>query len=216
MSQQNSLANGAKWLFFLAVVVLAGFLMLGTDLSKATWLSHPIAEAQAEQISSQTEIERKNAELDYEQRKFYAELERQKAQQQAAAQAAKDAETLAFQKKIHAAAIAGLWVIVSILAIGLFTASIFAGVGLNRYLTAKAQTRQIQPGNGRLIVKIEQLNRQVCALQDQNRALQSKVIELEQRENHRNQQAAIKNTRVEWPDKPDNRLKPSKPSSWAG
>jgi hypothetical protein len=79
MYQRNPLSSGAKWFFFLAIVVFVAFLMLGADIFKATWMNGDIAAAQAEQISSQTMMDQKNAELDYVQRKFYADLEMQKA-----------------------------------------------------------------------------------------------------------------------------------------
>lgn len=212
-SQSHSSEN--IWAFLLKIIVFGAFLLLGADLVKAAWLSRPIAEAQANDMRAQTEITRKNAELDYEQRKFYAELERQQAQQQAAAQAARDAEALAFQKNLHATVLFGVEAAAIGLGLGLAVASVFGGIGLHRYLATQAQVKQTQHSNGRWIVKVEQLNRQVCALQDQNRALQSKVIELEQRENHHNQQAAIKHTRVEWPDDPEDYLSRI-PPSWAG
>jgi len=208
---QYPTSSGPKWFFFLAIIVFAAFLALGADLSKAIWLSRPIAQAQAEQISSQTIIAQKNAELDYEQKKFYAELERQKAQEQAAqemqAQAASDAETLAFQQNIHAAMVFGTQLIAILLGLGLFVASAFVGIGLSRHLTANAQAKRTQPANGRLIVKIEQLNRQIAVLHE-------KVAAMEQRQNYRAKEA-LKDTVREWPDDAEDYLS-RLPPTWAG
>lgn len=210
MNQQSTFTIG-MWAFLLAAGVCVAFLLLGTDLSKATWLNGDIAAAQAEQLSSQTMIERMNAELDYEQRKFYAELERQKAQQLAIqeiqSQAARDAEALAFQKNIHAAMAFGARWIAILFGLGLFVASSLSGIGLKRYLTANAQAKQSQPAHGKLIVKIEQLTRQVSTLQE-------KIAQLEQRQNHRAKEA-LKNTVREWPDDPEDYVS-RLPPTWAG
>ncbi len=207
------------WAFLLAIIVFGAFLMLGADLTNATWLSRPIAEAQANDMRVQTEITRKNAELDYEQRKFYMELERQKAQQQAEqelqAQAARDAEALAFQKTIHTVTTAGLWIVALAIALGLFTASIFAGIGLSRYLNALAQTKQAYLNNRERAKTIEQLVRQNSILQRQISDLKNQIIELEQPLNSRVRRNLMKDTTREWPDDPEDYLSRI-PPSWAG
>lgn len=212
MYPQQSHASENIWAFLLKIIVFGAFLLLGADLVKAAWLSRPIAEAQANDIRAQTEISRKNAELDYKREEFYLNLEMQRAQQQAAqeleAQAARNAEALAFQKTMHTALTTGLWIAAVALSLGLFTASLFAGIGLSRYLTVKAQPSYIQPVNGRLIVKFEQLTRQVNTLQE-------KITELEQRQNHRVSQDHLTNTAREWPDDPENYLS-RLPPTWAG
>lgn len=51
MYNQNSLATGAKWFFFLALVILLGAVALGANIKDATWLNSDIAAAQADRIS---------------------------------------------------------------------------------------------------------------------------------------------------------------------
>ena len=176
------------------------------------WMSSNIAAAQAEQISSQTMIDHKSAELDYEQKKFYADLEMRKAQQQAAyeeqkrsqelqALAFKNAENTEFQKNFHAVAIVGAKILTGTLGLGAIFASISGGIGLNRYLTAKAQAKHNQPLIGKLAVRNDQLTREVLAIQE-------KVSALGQRLNHRASQPDIKNTIPFWPED-DQQLKPS-------
>jgi hypothetical protein len=75
------------------------------------------------------------------------------------------------------------------------------------HLTANAQVKQTHPANGRLIVKIEQLNRQIDILRE-------KVVAMEQRQNHRAKEA-LKDTVREWPDDPEDYLS-RLPPTWAG
>jgi hypothetical protein len=200
MYPQSSLAGGAKWFFFLAVLVSAAFLALGAELSKAIWLSRPIAGELANQIAAQTETQRKRDEIEIEKSQKLAAQEIQ-------AQTARDAETLAFQQNIHAAMVFGAQLIAILIGLGLFVASVFVGIGLNRYLTANAQAKQTHPVNGRLIVKIEQLNRQIDILQ-------KRVTAMEQRQNHRAKEA-LKDTVREWPDEAEDYLS-RLPPTWAG
>lgn len=210
MQSQNPFTNGA-WSFVLTSIVLIAFLMLGADLPRLNWLSRPIAEAQADQISKQTDIEYRNAELDYAQREFYVLLEMERAQKQVEqelqAQITRDAEALAYQQNIHAAMVFGTQFIAIVLAVGLFVASVLVGVGFYRYLKAKAQVDHTQPAHGRLIVKIEQLTRQVSALQE-------KAAVLEGRQNH-GAKHAIDDMPREWPDDPEDYLS-RLPNTWAG
>jgi hypothetical protein len=50
MYNQNSPASGAKWFFFLAMVILLGAVALGFNVKDATWLNREIAIAQADRI----------------------------------------------------------------------------------------------------------------------------------------------------------------------
>lgn len=50
MYNQNSLATGAKWFFFLAMVILFGAVALGFNVKDAAWLNRDIAAAEAERI----------------------------------------------------------------------------------------------------------------------------------------------------------------------
>jgi thiol:disulfide interchange protein len=123
MQNQNSLFVGMGSFFLIAVILIA-FMLLGADLDKLKWVSRPIAEAQADQIAAQTETQRKRDEIEVEKLQKLADQEVQ-------AQAARDAEALAFQQNIHAAMVFGAQLIAILLGLGLFTACVFASIGLN-------------------------------------------------------------------------------------
>lgn len=51
MYNQTGYSSGAKWFFFLAMVILLGAVALGFNVKDATWLNSDIAAAQADRIS---------------------------------------------------------------------------------------------------------------------------------------------------------------------
>ncbi len=63
MYNQNSLATGAKWFFFLAMVILFGAVALGFNVKDATWLNSDIAAAQADRISIENTYQQQTYEL---------------------------------------------------------------------------------------------------------------------------------------------------------
>jgi len=199
------------WAFILAVFVLIAFLTLGSELADSSWLNTDLAAAQAEQISSQTLINQKYADLEYEQKKFHAEVEREQtlalAAQEIENKAAENAQARAFEKNIHAALVFGVRAVAFFLALGLGVASILGGIGLHRRLSAIAQTQPKQPSTGRLMVKIDQLERQAHAQQE--------IIASLKRQERRPPLPEVQNSFRIWPPTIENR-KSRKPAPRAG
>lgn len=89
MNYQNGQATGAKWFFFLAMVILIGAVALGFNIKEATWLNSGIAEAEAERIQVETahqqatndlQIRRETTQTEAEIRRILREQEKLDAQ----------------------------------------------------------------------------------------------------------------------------------------
>jgi hypothetical protein len=73
-NNHNNHATGAKWFFWLAIVVLAVVFALGFNVKDAKWLNRQIASATAEQMILTTEVERQKEELDLQLLKSQTEI----------------------------------------------------------------------------------------------------------------------------------------------
>jgi hypothetical protein len=204
MDRQNSLSIGTKWFFSSAIMVLATFLILTADNSRATQMNEDIATASAWEISSQEISKEKLADQDFDQEKLYVNLEDQQLtalgnQNQAPQIQISDAQRsarLEFQENIHSTVLFGLRVVGISLGLGVFIASILGGMGLNRYLTAKTQTKDNLPSNGKLYVKIQYVTHQVHTPQEN-------ISAMEQFKHHRATQTDIDNSTPIWPTSND-------------
>ncbi|WKZ44927.1 MAG: hypothetical protein QY302_03930 [Anaerolineales bacterium] len=154
MYNQNGHSSGAKWLFFLAMVVLMGAVALGANLKEAKWLNGKIASATAYEMNVQTDIERQKADLDLQVLKAQTENQINQMNQQAEYAAAKRQQELnestvaAMQKADFQAGLYdtfnfGLMVVMIAIGVALTVAGIAAAIGVYKILNAKAQA--IQP-----------------------------------------------------------------------
>ncbi|MBV6394116.1 MAG: hypothetical protein KPEEDBHJ_03364 [Anaerolineales bacterium] len=161
MYNQNGHSSGAKWFFFLAIVVLMGAVAFGANLKEAKWLNGKIASATAYEMNVQTDIERQKADLDLQIQKAQTENQINQMKQQADYAAAKqqqelNASTVAamqkaeFQAGLYDTFNSGLMVVMIALGAALTIAGIAAAVGLYKILNAKAQA--IQPSQPVTIV----------------------------------------------------------------
>ncbi|NWG34445.1 MAG: hypothetical protein HXY42_08395 [Chloroflexi bacterium] len=154
MNYQNGQSTGAKWLFFLAMVILFGSVAFGFNLKDAKWLNREIASATANQMNVATDIDRRKAELDLQvlqtqteiriaEMKRQAEYEAAKQQQELNAATAAAMQWSNFQAGLYNTVNIGLMVVMIAVSAALTIVGISAAVGLYKVLSAKAQA--IQP-----------------------------------------------------------------------
>jgi len=161
MYNQNEHSTGAKWFFFLAIVVLLGAFALGTNVKDAKWLNREIASATANEMNVATDIDRQKAELDLQVLKAQTEIQVAQMKQQAEYDAAKqqqelNASTAAtiqkanFQNGFYNTVNFGLMVVMIVLGAALAIAGISSAIGLFKILNAKAKA--IQPSQPQTVV----------------------------------------------------------------
>lgn len=154
MNYQNSAATGAKWFFFLAIVILIGAVALGVNLKDAKWMNGDIASATADQITTETEIGRKKAELDLkmlevqteiqiEEQKRQAEHEAAKQQQEFEAAAVAEAQKAEFRSGFYNTLNAGLMVLLVAVGIVVTVAGVNASLGLRTTKINTAEAYQV-------------------------------------------------------------------------
>lgn len=150
MNYQNGQTTGAKWFFFLAMVILLGAVALGANIKDAKWWNREIASATANQMNVATDIERQKAELELQvlrtqteiqvaEMKRQAEYEAFKQQQELNAATAAAIQWSNFQAGLYNTLNIGLMAVIAAFCIVLT----LLGVGLYKILNAKAQA--IQP-----------------------------------------------------------------------
>lgn len=153
MYNQNGHSSGAKWFFFLAIVVLLGAFALGANVKDAKWLNREIASATANEMNVATDLDRKKAELDLQvlqaqtenqvaEIKRQADYEAAKQQQELNARTAAAIQKANFQSGFYATVNFGLTVVMIALGIALAIAGISSAIGLFKILNAKAQAIQ--------------------------------------------------------------------------
>ena len=94
VQHQNGMATGAKWFFWLAIVILVGSFALGFNIKDAKWLNGKIASATAEQMNVATDVERQKADLDLQVLRSQTEIQIAQQKQQAEYEAAKQQQEL--------------------------------------------------------------------------------------------------------------------------
>lgn len=204
MYQKTSLISGARWYLSLSAVVLFALLLLNISISKAVWMNSEISAAQATQLASQIMIDYQATVLNDTQRNFYVNLEMQKAQQkmefeqqeyaqQLQALTARNATSLEFQEDAHLAALFSVRILTISLGVGLIIASIFGGIGLNRYLMARAQENYSLP-----LPSTDKTIARVGPPSQHLNALEQKMGETEPGDNHRATLADIQNSIPIW------------------
>jgi cell division protein FtsL len=99
MYNQNSLATGAKWFFFLAMVILLGAVALGFNVKDATWLNRDIAAAEAERIHIENAYQQETYNLQIRLAAAAAEAEIKEIQRQQALLDAKYAHDIEVLKQ---------------------------------------------------------------------------------------------------------------------
>lgn len=154
MNYQNGQATGAKWFFFLAMVILLGAVALGTNIKDAKWWNREIASATAHEMNVQTDIKQRERELELQVIQTQTEIQVAEMKRQAVYEAAKQQQELNtaaaaamqkanFQADLYNTANFGLMVVMIAISAALTIAGISAAVGLHKILSAKAQA--IQP-----------------------------------------------------------------------
>jgi hypothetical protein len=152
-NNQNGIATGAKWFFWLAIVILAGVFALGFNVKDAKWLNGQIASATAEQMNVATDVERQKAELDLQLLKTQTEIQIAQQKQQAEFEAAKqqrelNALTLAetqkadFRNGLYNTLNIGFMALMVASSIALSALGINASFGLRKILSVKAEILQ--------------------------------------------------------------------------
>lgn len=160
-NNQNGMATGAKWFFWLAIVTLIGSFALGFNIKDAKWLNGEIASATANQMNVTTDVDRQKAELDLQLLRTQTEIQvtqmKQKADYEAAQQQQElNATTTAtmqwanFQAGLYNTVNIGLMIVMIAIGAALTIAGISAAVGLYKILNAKAQA--IQPSQTQTVV----------------------------------------------------------------
>lgn len=157
MYQQNSMASGAKWFFWLTMVVLTIVFALGFNIKDAKWLNGDVASATANQMNAATDIERQKDELelqilrkqtelkiaeDIQAAEFNAQQQRQMLEDQART----NAQKADFRRALYGTVSLGIVALMAALAIGLCILAVFAGTGLHKILVAQAQAVQFTVG----------------------------------------------------------------------
>lgn len=161
MYNQNGHSSGAKWFFFLAIVVLLGAFALGANVKDAKWLNREIASATANEMNVATDLDRKKAELDLQVQQAQTEIQVNQMWQQANYEAAKQQQELNasrvaaiqkadFQAGLYDTVNFGVMVVMIALGIALAIAGISSAIGLFEILNAKAQA--IQPSQTQTVV----------------------------------------------------------------
>lgn len=161
MYNQNGHSSGAKWFFFLAIVVLLGAFALGANVKDAKWLNREIASATANEMNVATDINRQKAELDLQVLQAQTEIQVNQMRQQANYEAAKQQQELTalttasiqkanFQAGLYDTVNFGVMVVMIALGIALAIAGISSAIGLFKILNAKAQA--IQPSQTQTVV----------------------------------------------------------------
>lgn len=161
MYNQNGHSSGAKWFFFLAIVVLLGAFALGFNIKDAKWLNREIASATANEMNVATDLDRQKAELDLQvlqaqtenqvaEIKRQADYEAAKQQQELNALTAASIQKANFQAGLYDTVNFGLTAVMIALGIALAIAGISSAIGLFKILNAKAQA--IQPSQTQTVV----------------------------------------------------------------
>lgn len=161
MNYQNGQATGAKWFFFLAMVILLGAVALGANIKDAKWLNRDIASATANEMNVATDIDRRKAELDLQVIQTQTEIQVAEMKRQAEYEAAKQQQELnaattaaiqwsRFRADLYNTLNIGLMAVIAAFCIALTIAGISAAVGLYKILNAKAQA--IQPSQPKAVV----------------------------------------------------------------
>lgn len=161
MYNQNSVATGAKWYFWLAIVILIGAFALGFNIKDAKWLNGKIADATAEQMSVFTDVDRQKAELDLQllrtqteieiaQQRQQAEYEATRKQQELDAWNVANTQTTNFKERLYSTFNFGIMAVMIVISVVLIITGISVGVGLYKVLHAKAQA--IQPNKPSMVV----------------------------------------------------------------
>lgn len=152
-NNQNGLATGAKWFFWLAIVILIGSFALGLNIKDAKWLNGKIASETANQMSVATEVERQKAELDLQllktqteiqiaQQKQQAEFETAKQQQELYALTLAETQKADFRNGLYNTLNIGLMALMVAFSIALSALGINASFGLRKVLRVKAEALQ--------------------------------------------------------------------------
>lgn len=197
MYNQNSAATGAKWFFFLAIVILIGAFALGANVKDAKWLNGEIASATANQMNVVTDIDRQKAELDLQVLKTQTEIQVNQMKQQADYETAKQQQELNatttaamqwanFQAGLYNTVNSGLMALMIVVSVAVAIVGIYFSIGLYKILNAKAHA--IQASQTQTVV-IHKYHRQpsLAAQQARQREHEEREFERQSLDNRINQ-----------------------------
>ena len=153
MYQPSNPATGAKWLFWLAIIILVAVFALGFNVKDAKWLNGKIASATAEQMSIATDIERQKSELNLQilrnqtelqiaREKQQAEFNNLQKQQELNSLVIADTQKADFRASLYNTISLGLMTLMIAICIVLGSLGIAASFGLHKILLAKAHLAQ--------------------------------------------------------------------------
>lgn len=154
MYNQNSVATGAKWFFFLAIVILIGAVALGVNLKDAKWWNREIASATANQMNVATDIEQQKGELDLQvlqtqteiqiaEMKRQAEYKAAQQQQEIESAALAEAQKAEFRRGFYNVLNNGLMILLVAVGIVVTVAGVNVSLGLRTIKLKKAAAFQV-------------------------------------------------------------------------
>lgn len=154
-TQSYNNTSGAKWIFWLVIIILLAVFALGFDLKEAKWLNGKIASATAEQMNVATDVERQKSELDLQllkiqneiqiaQQKQQAEFESAKLQQELNALTLAETQKADFRNRLYTTLNIGLIALTVAFSIALSALGINASFGLRKVLSVKAEALQLR------------------------------------------------------------------------
>lgn len=153
MYQPNSFSSGAKWLFWLVIIILGTVFALGFNLRDAKWLNGEIASATAEQMNVATDIERQKSDMAMQILKNQTELQIAHDTQQAEYEAAQrqqalnalitaDTQKIHFRDSLYNTINNGLMALMIAVSVVLVSLGFAVSLWLNKYLGAKVLVAQ--------------------------------------------------------------------------
>lgn len=154
MYQQSNPAAGAKWLFWLALIILVAVFSLGVNIKDAKWLNGKIASATADQMSLATNIEQQKSELDLQilkhqtelqiaHEKQLAEFDNKQKQLEMNALMVADTQKEGFRSSLYNTINLGLMALMIAISVVLVSLGITASFGLHKIFATKAQLVQL-------------------------------------------------------------------------
>lgn len=181
-NNQNGIVTGAKWLFWLAIIILAAVFALGLNIKDAKWLNGDIASATAEQINVTTDVERKKSELDLQlletqteiqiaEQKRQAEYEAVKQQQEFEAAALAEAQKAEFRSDFYNVLNNGLMILFAAISIVATVAGINASVGLRSAMNRNTEALRVNE----VRVSVSDVNRREPSLAAQQARLREQA-----------------------------------------
>lgn len=187
MYQQNNSA-GAKWFFWLAMVLLALVFTLGLLVSNSEWLQPKIADATAEQMKLATEVERQESEIALQMARDQAEAEKARRELELEAQEKAIQQDAVHRQNFLAALNTGLLALMIAISFVVAVFGIYASLVFYKMMTARLQT-----------ALVSQVAQPVAVIQQTRRRPSPAAVQARKREQKkRREEIMFKHTRPFW------------------